>query len=316
VPDDFPTDYRFTGQRLESALGSVYHMGARFYDSALGRWLSADTIVPEPGNPQSLNRFSYCLNNPLAYVDPSGHDELWAWKNRWYNAHGWYWNAETGHWDIKGDLYFWDADIFDEVAENDPELLQSAGPENLGFHLSEHDRRTRISGYAMFLSGLLKQKPRVVDSVEVLARLVEYAAVFHGNAIQPFVDDVSSVLTGYTGFGAAWDAQFRRGDHGEYYVGPDNFDQSGLSPLYRDTGQSQLHHFWFSVHLAVFNGPLVAGVENILHDPPFINDPSRGISDADFRLSMMGVGLGIRLRDESLTVQGAGQWIRLSLGAH
>ena len=39
----------------------------------LGRFLSADTIVPSPGNPQSLNRYAYGLNNPLKYVDPSGH---------------------------------------------------------------------------------------------------------------------------------------------------------------------------------------------------------------------------------------------------
>jgi len=32
-----------------------------------------DTIVPEPGNPQALNRYSYVLNNPLRYNDPSGH---------------------------------------------------------------------------------------------------------------------------------------------------------------------------------------------------------------------------------------------------
>jgi hypothetical protein len=29
--------------------------------------------VPDPANPQSLNRYSYCLNNPLRYIDPSGH---------------------------------------------------------------------------------------------------------------------------------------------------------------------------------------------------------------------------------------------------
>ena len=40
-------------------------MGARWYDPYLGRWLSPDPIVPDPANPQSLNRFSYCLNNPL-----------------------------------------------------------------------------------------------------------------------------------------------------------------------------------------------------------------------------------------------------------
>jgi len=68
-----PTDRRFTGQRNESALGSLYDYGARFYSSALGRFISADTIVPEPGNPQSLNRFSYALGNPLRYIDPTGH---------------------------------------------------------------------------------------------------------------------------------------------------------------------------------------------------------------------------------------------------
>ena len=30
--------------------------------------------MPNPANPQSLNRYSYCLNNPLRYIDPSGHD--------------------------------------------------------------------------------------------------------------------------------------------------------------------------------------------------------------------------------------------------
>jgi RHS repeat-associated protein len=60
-----PTDYRFTGQRVEGRLGGIYQMGARFYDPGLGRWLSADTIVPEPGNPQALNRYSYVKNRPL-----------------------------------------------------------------------------------------------------------------------------------------------------------------------------------------------------------------------------------------------------------
>jgi RHS repeat-associated protein len=122
----FTTDYRFTGQKIQSSLGSVYHMGARFYDASLNRWLSADTIVPGTGDntdgrataigydlearlvpltvgfheaqfieelgvenreekdlakptgptdPQSLNRYSYVLNNALRYIDPTGHVE-------------------------------------------------------------------------------------------------------------------------------------------------------------------------------------------------------------------------------------------------
>jgi RHS repeat-associated protein len=53
-----PTDYRFTGQRSLPSM-KLYHMGARFYDSALGRWISADTIVPDPANPQGFNRYLY-----------------------------------------------------------------------------------------------------------------------------------------------------------------------------------------------------------------------------------------------------------------
>ncbi|MBK8129044.1 MAG: hypothetical protein IPK53_08915 [bacterium] len=41
----------------------------------LGRFLSADSIVPDPTNPQSLNRYSYVRNSPLGFTDPTGHRE-------------------------------------------------------------------------------------------------------------------------------------------------------------------------------------------------------------------------------------------------
>jgi RHS repeat-associated protein len=67
-----PTDRRFNGQRWEQGLG-LYDYNARWYHPALGRFASADTVVPEPGNPQSLNRYAYVYNNPQRYMDPSGH---------------------------------------------------------------------------------------------------------------------------------------------------------------------------------------------------------------------------------------------------
>jgi RHS repeat-associated protein len=69
-----PTDYTFTGQRDEAGLG-LMHYGARFYSPRLGRFVSADVLVPHPGDPQSWNRYSYVLNNPLIYVDPTGHQK-------------------------------------------------------------------------------------------------------------------------------------------------------------------------------------------------------------------------------------------------
>ncbi len=69
-----PTDIGFTGQRgHDSSLGSLMFFKARYFSPAVGRFLSADSIVPGAGNPQSLNRYSYGLNNPVKYRDPTGH---------------------------------------------------------------------------------------------------------------------------------------------------------------------------------------------------------------------------------------------------
>ena len=66
------TDLAYTGQRAVDSLGLLdYH--ARFYDAALGRFISPDSIVSDPANPQALNRYSYTLNNPIRYNDPTGH---------------------------------------------------------------------------------------------------------------------------------------------------------------------------------------------------------------------------------------------------
>ena len=67
-----PTERKFTGQRLDASTG-LYFYNARYYDPAIGRFLSPDSLVPNPGNPQDLNRYSYVRNNPLKYTDPSGH---------------------------------------------------------------------------------------------------------------------------------------------------------------------------------------------------------------------------------------------------
>lgn len=47
-------------------------MQARFYVSSVGRFASADSIIPDPLNPQSYNRFSWVLNNPVKHRDPTG----------------------------------------------------------------------------------------------------------------------------------------------------------------------------------------------------------------------------------------------------
>jgi hypothetical protein len=75
----------------------------------LGRFISADSIVPRPGDPQAFNRYAYVRNSPLMRIDPTGHEDcadgdtacwvnewMWRsrWKNRWYEVQGFFWDGD------------------------------------------------------------------------------------------------------------------------------------------------------------------------------------------------------------------------------
>ena len=60
------------GQRAEPDSGLVY-MNARFYDPELGQFTAPDSIVPDPGSSQTLDRYSFGDNDPINKIDPSGH---------------------------------------------------------------------------------------------------------------------------------------------------------------------------------------------------------------------------------------------------
>ena len=49
-----------------------YNMNGRLYDPVVGRFLNADPVIQDAGSTQNYNRYSYCLNNPLKYTDPTG----------------------------------------------------------------------------------------------------------------------------------------------------------------------------------------------------------------------------------------------------
>ena len=61
----------FTGHEHLARYGLI-NMNARLYDPVLGRFLSPDPYVQAPDFSQNFNRYSYCVNNPFKYTDPSG----------------------------------------------------------------------------------------------------------------------------------------------------------------------------------------------------------------------------------------------------
>ncbi len=60
----------YTGQFAD--ITNQYYYGARYYKPGTGQFVQADTIISKIYDPQSMNKYSYTLNNPYKYTDPSG----------------------------------------------------------------------------------------------------------------------------------------------------------------------------------------------------------------------------------------------------
>ena len=63
-------------------LFELVNMDGRMYDPVVGRFISADPFIQSPDFTQSLNRYAYCVNNPLSLIDPSGY----SWFSRNWKA--------------------------------------------------------------------------------------------------------------------------------------------------------------------------------------------------------------------------------------
>ena len=75
----FINPFRYRGYMYDAESG-LYYVGNRYYDPEVGRWINADSVMPEPGNENALigsNMFAYCMNNPVNMEDQSGHWPKW-----------------------------------------------------------------------------------------------------------------------------------------------------------------------------------------------------------------------------------------------
>ena len=70
-------DRGYTGHEHLASVGLI-HMNGRLYDPALHRFLMPDNYIQDPFNTQNFNRYGYCLNNPLMYVDQNGEEIITA----------------------------------------------------------------------------------------------------------------------------------------------------------------------------------------------------------------------------------------------
>jgi len=81
------TNRGFTGhEHLD--MFNLIHMNGRIYDPEIARFLSPDPFIQDPYNLLNYNRYSYCMNNPLKFTDPSGYiKEYPGLPSIFYNLH-------------------------------------------------------------------------------------------------------------------------------------------------------------------------------------------------------------------------------------
>ncbi len=75
----------YAGELQDSSPG-LYYIGARWMDPDTGRWLSLDPVLGRLSFPQTMNRYAYCVNNPLRFVDPAG-EGFWSGIHHWWDKH-------------------------------------------------------------------------------------------------------------------------------------------------------------------------------------------------------------------------------------
>ena len=94
--DATEVNYKYTDQEHDPETG-LYNYNARLYDPWAGQFITPDSIIPDYSNPQSLNRYSYTLNNPMRYIDPTGHWTVQGAWNSFTNAVSSAWSGVTSY---------------------------------------------------------------------------------------------------------------------------------------------------------------------------------------------------------------------------
>ena len=74
----FDNQVCYTGAIYDEETG-LYYMNARYYDPEIGRFISQDSYRGELGDPKQWHLYAYCANNPINYMDPSGHARIPTW---------------------------------------------------------------------------------------------------------------------------------------------------------------------------------------------------------------------------------------------
>ncbi len=293
-----PTDYGFTGQKEPIGTGLVY-LHARYYASFAGRFVSADTIVPKPGNPQTLNRLAYTQNNPLKYNDPTGHDVDCSIADSYCRT-------------------FDSLEGFLKAAERDPSILKQVV--RLRFETTEDERSSALAKFATYWHDqrrdpTSKREPYSIrtTSLEALARASDFAAILSGGDKDVFMRDMSNVFgradDGVDGWFLGIPTQVS--PEASHSIGG-AMNSSGLHPSFADPDpdSDQIHHIWYWIQVAFYRGAGIAQGGNEKHESWILEGTRQGTSQQDWNTGWEASFIGQDIAWSRLSVYDVGDRLR------
>lgn len=314
--------YGYTGEMQDASTGMVY-LRSRFYSSQTGRFITKDIWQGDYFTPQSINGWLYVLDNPILYIDPSGHISC----------------KDPDSPECLANL----SDLL-EKAKNLKSLVryQSIDPDrtlmpvealaqltDYAYELFDYDRRGMMWGMTRVLVGLEPSDYRYLALQPVNDELrrygieneisrVHYQQSFVGQDWLPYMTDPSA-----------------KNDH---------FPQIGdWNPDLFDGTSNQAFHFWYYAASRYFDGDvmgdLLANLANVVHDPYFLTseflcgqdlerwknskieilriwaENAGETSREDYNLGLKGIQFGSYMSNPRNSLVDPGQWIRINLKA-
>jgi RHS repeat-associated protein len=282
--------YRFTGRERDEESG-LYHHGARYYASWLGRW-----ITPDPaGIVESLNLYSFVRANPLRFNDPTGLQGDGAPEKEQVRT-----SSVTGT----------ETSSITEPSGEPPIPNPLPGRE---------ERQQLIRDYARTLAADNK-----VSSVEALARIADFTSKFHRDEPRnpaEFVDDLFDVLTELQpGIDAYLPIDVDRNKR--VLLGQTGFERAFQEE--KGDNNPQVRHFVGWLYFG-FNMPRLIAIPALhLSETTDPSEPHTGASTyPDFVLGIAGIALGVDLalpvsepgERRPLGLEDVGDWIRVNVGS-
>ena len=196
-----------------------------FYSPGISKFAEPDTLILNFYNPQSLNLYSYTLNNPLKYTDPTGHRPIID-EDEYGNP------IVNPDWRPGG-------------RRGKKEIEQPSE----GVTQDEHERLVAIREYALLMIALMRSEK--ITDVKASAMILDHFAPIYGQNVNGMLRDLGIVIGGldFTFYRGQMPYEIGR-EHrlSQYYVGYDAFvppdDKTGFGEVLNPNGHNQVRHFF------------------------------------------------------------------------